>query len=162
MGQTLEKIKKLKDELEIMKKDKNNLKLNKEIVKKDNKNYKQIINNEKKIIISDNFNNLNKNKTLLISNEENKIKDIVKKYSTHGGTDELMVFENIFRNFNQTNSNKIDIKEINKKIKASINNYGSKRLNNINSSENKIKSKTPSKFLQVNKNKKVENLNKGR
>ena len=44
MEQTLEKIKKLKDELEIMKKDKNNLKLNKEIVKKDKKNYKQIIN----------------------------------------------------------------------------------------------------------------------
>jgi hypothetical protein len=48
--------------------------------------------------------------------QKNKIDDIVKKYSLHSGKNELMVFENIFKDYNSTNSNHVDIKKIKERI----------------------------------------------
>jgi hypothetical protein len=142
MEMTLDKIKKLKQELEELK------------AKKKAKLSNKLISNNKSVKTSSPKIPINPTRDIISSknpskNEEKALDNIINKYSAHKGSDELAVFENIFRNYNQTNSNKVDVKEVNRQIKETMKTIGNnKDLKNLD-------------LLKFNKpNVKSENLKK--
>ena len=62
------------------------------------------------------------------NSEEKTLNDIVNKYSKHRINNEFNMFRSIFKNFNQTNSNNVNIKEVNSRIVESINNIRDDKL----------------------------------
>lgn len=114
MSQTLSKIEILKKELSEIQnaKNKKNLRdqnLNKNILEKVNKSTHTSIPHH-------NFSEIPK----IPKNEENKVSEIIKKYSKHQGSDELKVFSNIFKNYKNTNIKDVNLKQINNKIQEVI------------------------------------------
>lgn len=102
MDQTITKIKNLKIELEELKNKKHQLENN-------HKPIKTIAPSPQK-----------RNFTVLPLND--KVSDIVKKYSTRRGAEELKIFENIYKNYNETNIKNVNVEEMNEKIKNALNN----------------------------------------
>jgi hypothetical protein len=99
MDETIGRIKNLKIELEELKKQKPRLE------------YKSKINAPKPT---------ERNSTVL--NRESKVSDIIKKYSTKRGAEELKIFENIYKNYNETSIKNVNVEEMNEKIKRALDN----------------------------------------
>lgn len=136
MGKTLDKIRKLKEELKLLKEKKiqNNMinpKENKKIMSKSLPNSMNDI-KQTKIHFE---NNINPN-----NSADNAVRSIIEKYSVHNGSDELAIFENMFRNYNQTTSNKVDVEEVNRKIHETIRSGKIERFKNFKLIKNDKKS----------------------
>jgi hypothetical protein len=117
MSKTLEKINKLKEELKLLNEKKKekikiNTRVNNNII---GKSKSQVVNKRslphKKQVKDNKF---------LLNSEDNVVHNIIEKYSFHKASDELAVFENMFRHYNQTTSNKVDVKEVNRKIQETM------------------------------------------
>jgi hypothetical protein len=136
MGKTLDKIRKLKEELKLLKEKKIqkniiNQKENKKIM---SKSLPKSINDSKQT--KTHFENKNNSN----NSADNAVRSIIDKYSFHNGSDELAIFENMFRNYNQTTSNKIDIEEVNRKIQETIESGKIERFKNLKLIKNNNKS----------------------
>ena len=105
IGKTSDKLKSLKKQIEILKNKKINLK-NKE---------KFVEQNKLKNLTKSEF---NKKPSKSFSSKNS----IINKYASHVAETELNLFEEMFKNYNMTNSNKIDINEVNNKIEQTIEN----------------------------------------
>jgi len=68
-------------------------------------------------------------------NKNDRLNEIVKKYTKHQAADELKIFSKMFKNYHSTNTKDINIKKVNDQIQSVLKTNGMSNVLDIQNNE---------------------------